>query len=224
MTIYLLNYKVHFLLGITVLNTKIHDKNLEKKKMILNAATTVFLEHGFSAATTDMIQKQASVSKATVYSIYPNKEALFIAVIEQQCSQMQKLIESISTESIDLQTTLIAIGTNYLQFLLSTNGLAIFRTCLAEATRFPHLAHLFYKAGPLKIAELVSEHLKKASKNDNFNFQQFGYLTSAQLFLSLLRGDIHVEYLTHPDAKPTKMQIESSTQNAVKIFLKYTSI
>jgi AcrR family transcriptional regulator len=40
----------------------------------------VFLANGFSAATTDMIQQAAGVSKSTVYSHYPNKEALFAAV------------------------------------------------------------------------------------------------------------------------------------------------
>lgn len=34
-----------------------------KQELILNAASTIFLTHGFSAATTDMIQREAGVSK-----------------------------------------------------------------------------------------------------------------------------------------------------------------
>ena len=40
----------------------------EKQLTVLLAASDVFLEHGFSAATTDMIQQRAGVSKATVYA------------------------------------------------------------------------------------------------------------------------------------------------------------
>ncbi len=54
----------------------------QKARTILQAARKVFLEHGFSAATTDMIQQQAGVSNSTVYAHYPTKEKLFIAVVE----------------------------------------------------------------------------------------------------------------------------------------------
>ena len=57
---------------------------MSKKDRVAIAATDVFLTHGFSAATTDMIQQAAGVSKATVYASWSSKEALFSAVIEQQ--------------------------------------------------------------------------------------------------------------------------------------------
>src|SRR3546814_9810578 len=41
-----------------------------KALTVLRAARTVFLTHGFSAATTDMIQREAGVSKSTVYAHY----------------------------------------------------------------------------------------------------------------------------------------------------------
>src|SRR3546814_6513872 len=39
-----------------------------KALTVLRAARNVFLTHGFSAATTDMIQREAGVSKSTVYA------------------------------------------------------------------------------------------------------------------------------------------------------------
>ena len=59
----------------------------EKARVVLAGARTVFLANGYSAATTDMIQQAAGVSKSTVYSHYPNKEALFVAVVEAECEQ-----------------------------------------------------------------------------------------------------------------------------------------
>ncbi|MFY0080494.1 TetR/AcrR family transcriptional regulator, partial [Acinetobacter baumannii] len=64
----------------------------EKDQKILEAATKFFLIHGFSGTTTDMIQKEAGVSKATMYGCFKNKEAMFAAVIERKCANMQEQI------------------------------------------------------------------------------------------------------------------------------------
>jgi Transcriptional regulator len=56
-----------------------------KAYTVLRAARKIFLTYGFSGATTDMIQREAAVSKSTVYAHYANKEALFIAVVEAEC-------------------------------------------------------------------------------------------------------------------------------------------
>jgi AcrR family transcriptional regulator len=39
-----------------------------KEAVVLKAAAPVFLTHGFSAAISDMIQREAGVSKATMYA------------------------------------------------------------------------------------------------------------------------------------------------------------
>ncbi|MEI8618048.1 TetR/AcrR family transcriptional regulator [Pseudoalteromonas sp. B193] len=53
-----------------------------KARTVLQAARKIFLTHGFNGATTDMIQREAGVSKSTVYAHFTNKETLFLAVIK----------------------------------------------------------------------------------------------------------------------------------------------
>src|SRR4051812_22515814 len=53
----------------------------ERPAQILEAAFEVFAEHGLAAARLDDIAKRAGVSKGTIYSYFPNKEALFREVI-----------------------------------------------------------------------------------------------------------------------------------------------
>jgi TetR/AcrR family transcriptional regulator, regulator of autoinduction and epiphytic fitness len=50
---------------------------------ILDAAVTVFAREGYSAATIDMISAAASVSTATLYKKFENKQSLFVAVLAQ---------------------------------------------------------------------------------------------------------------------------------------------
>src|SRR3546814_1070545 len=58
-----------------------------KALTVLRAARNIFLTHGFSAATTDMIQREAGVSKSTVYAHYANKERS-----EEHTSELQSLM------------------------------------------------------------------------------------------------------------------------------------
>ena len=48
----------------------------EKALVMVRAAQKIFFSHGFFAATTDMIQKEAGVSKSTLYQYYKSKEGM----------------------------------------------------------------------------------------------------------------------------------------------------
>src|ERR1700757_573795 len=53
------------------------------EERILDAAGRVFLERGFQGASVDEIAEAASAGKPTIYARFPNKQALFSAVIER---------------------------------------------------------------------------------------------------------------------------------------------
>src|SRR5215208_1606435 len=46
------------------------------KELLLDAATKVFLEHGFSAASMDLVRQEAGVSNGSLYHHYPTKAKL----------------------------------------------------------------------------------------------------------------------------------------------------
>src|SRR3546814_1383692 len=117
----------------------------------LLAARNVFLTHGLSAATTDMIQREAGLSKSTVYAHYASKEALFTAVIEAECAAFTNTVQGIKFRPGKLRETLTLLARAYLNIVLSPGGLAIFRVVIAEGPRFPKLARTFYLAGPQEI-------------------------------------------------------------------------
>ncbi|WP_422495159.1 TetR/AcrR family transcriptional regulator, partial [Acinetobacter sp. GZD-210] len=170
--------------------TKAHEKD----QKILDAATKFFLIHGFSGTTTDMIQKEAGVSKATMYGCYKNKEAMFAAVIERQCTNMQKQIILVETKADNLRSALTEIGKTYLCFILSHSGLAFFRVCIAEAVRFPELSEKFFELGPQRLANIIAGYLEKSVKQGEIELSSSSEVT-ANIFLSLLRSDAHLKCL-----------------------------
>src|SRR3546814_490726 len=96
-----------------------------KALTVLRAARNVFLTHGFSAATTDMIQREAGVSKSTVYAHYANKEALFTAVIEAECASFTKTVHGIEFVNDAHSASITAVRseehTSELQSLMCTS-------------------------------------------------------------------------------------------------------
>ncbi|AXV83858.1 TetR/AcrR family transcriptional regulator [Ralstonia solanacearum] len=191
----------------------------DKEMSVLKAATAVFLAHGFSAATTDMIQRKASVSKATMYACFPNKEAMFAAVIEQECATMAATIQAIQAAPGDIAKTLTDIGLSYLTFVVSPTALALYRVVVAEAPRFPDLARRFYLAGPKVVTSMVAARLKEAAQDGEIDIQSVGVDAAATLFISLVRTEGQLESLTHPDAQPSAAQLDHWVQLAVTTFM-----
>ena len=58
-------------------------KKGETRERILSAATRVFFEYGFEAASVKMILEEADVVTGSFYHFFPSKEALFECVVDR---------------------------------------------------------------------------------------------------------------------------------------------
>lgn len=193
---------------------------IPKALVVLKAAREIFLTHGFSAATTDMIQRQAGVSKSTVYAHYANKEILFGAVIESECTASLNTTREITFRPGNLKDILATVARAYLNIVLSPSGLALVRVIVAEAPRFPDLARKFYLAGPRVIAATVTDLLAKASEANEIDVSQLGYSAAANAFINLVRGEAQLQCLLHPNAAPSEAQIDQWVNDAVTTFMR----
>lgn len=197
------------------------EPTLDKKTLcVLEAATRVFLQHGFSAASTDMIQKEAGVSKATIYNRYPTKEALFTAVIEERCKLTTTEVTGIQATSDNVEDILMQIGKTYLKIILSTEGIALYRTVAAEAVRFPEMGEIFYISGPHSINETIGGYLAEAEQKGDLSFHPMGVDQATVLFVSMLRGEGQMQGLMYPNSAPSDAQINHWTKLAVDTFLR----
>jgi AcrR family transcriptional regulator len=127
----------------------------EVEERILDAATAVFLEHGFAGASLERIADRASASKATLYSRYANKEALFSAVVKRSAERSLRSIEETGRSDSLLEQLTFATRT-LVTHLLSDEVIGLTRMVVADAPRFPALAELTHEAGRLRAIEAVT--------------------------------------------------------------------
>ena len=68
-------------------------ERLMRRKEIIDAAREVFACKGFNEATLDDVAERAEFGKGTLYNYFPNKEALFLSVIEDCFETMKGIAE-----------------------------------------------------------------------------------------------------------------------------------
>lgn len=192
----------------------------DKARVVLAGARRVFLTHGFSFATTDMIQQAAGVSKSTVYAYYPTKEALFTAVVEAECESFIQSVRELKFSDEHLPNVLTEIGRAYLEMILSSDILAIYRVIVSEAPRFPELARRFYLAGPGAMNTVVSEKLETAMRKGDLDLGGVGRNAAASLFVNMIRGEAQMQCLTHPESPASAAQRDQWVDDAVATFLR----
>lgn len=202
-----------------ILSNDIVSNLPEKAQRVLEGAKAIFLERGYAAASTDMIQQAAGISKSTVYAYYPNKEALFTAVIEIECERFLQKVHKIKISGKDIYDKLFKIARTYLDIVLSENGLALYRVVASEAPRFPELGRRFYLAGPEKINNIVEEILQQAESKGEISLGGIGRNAVASLFVNMVRGEPQIQCLMHPKSSTSAAQRDQWAKDAVNAFL-----
>lgn len=191
-----------------------------KASIVLRAAREIFLTHGFGNATTDMIQREAAVSKSTVYAHYANKEALFVAVVEAECLAFADTVRAIKFCPGQIKETLTALARAYLDIVLSPSGLALNRIIVSEGPRFPALARNFYMAGPNVITSMVANYFASAVASSELDLGSLEYDEAARVFINMVRSEPQLLALTHPYSPPPIQVIERWVKVVVDTFIR----
>lgn len=127
--------------------TKSAERELsaEKTEAILTGAMQEFLTHGYAGARIDRIVDAAGVSKATVYRHFPDKEALFTALVQQMaCRKEIFRLQNLQTHDEDPKVFLKRYADGMLDNVAADPQILTFmRIIVGESGRFPKLARAF---------------------------------------------------------------------------------
>lgn len=186
-----------------------------KGPQILDAAREVFYEHGFSLATTDMIRRRAGVSRSTLYSYYPDKKALFFAVMEAECHAVAASIRQSLDVSQTARERLIELGRRYLRHTSTRRTVHLYRVIISEAERFPGLGRMFFELGPQRAIELMSAQIKICVAEGYLSPAGTALETIARHFIDMLRGDAQIRILTAETGALNQEQMDRIAEEAV---------
>ena len=190
-----------------------------KFEQVLAGAREVFREAGFEGANVDDIARVAGVSKATLYSYFPDKRLLFTEVAKAECARQAAMAEGEIDTDRPIAEVLLEIARRIGAFVTSDFGIGMFRMCIAESHRFPGFGREFFETGPMVVRSLLIDLIEEACARGELTVppgeaglavDQFHELCRAGLFTRALLG---VETRFPPD------ELEATARGAVATFL-----
>ena len=193
------------------------QKRGRKYDQVLQGAKEVFFEHGFEGASVDEIARVAGVSKATLYSYFPNKQTMFAAVARAKYQAQADL--AISEMDINMccdDCLRIAAHKMVFEFLTEFSR-SIFRVAVGEAARFPKLSKEFYDGGPRLVRGALMPFLQAAVDRKELVIDDLEL--AADQFAELCKTRLFPEYMLGIRDDFTDAEKGQIADEAVKTFL-----
>lgn len=177
----------------------------DTRDRLIQAAREAFMEEGYRASV-DGIAARAGVAKQTLYNHFPGKDELF----SESAGQISDaIVVSLDGQTDDVRATLLRFGTAFRRKVHGTEGLAMFRTLMAEAARFPSLAQAYFTKGPEQTTARLAEFIGRAMATGQL--RQDDPRFAAEMLLGMLNNIDHFRRISDPAPLP-----ESDEKNRIE--------
>ena len=128
---------------------------------LLDIAAEEFLANGFAATSLSNIARRSKASKTTFYARFPNKEELFLAVMERVMNSVSGEIWASLPLHLPLEEGLRLHASTFLKFVLTEEQIALNRIAAMEAGQFPSFAERFFELGPKRNLAFLTEYFTR---------------------------------------------------------------
>lgn len=191
-------------------------KQQERRERIEEAAYAVLNEAGYKGASLLTIAKRASASNETLYRWYGSKPALFGALIEENARQSKRRLEEALRLGQDPIETLAALGPVLLAMVTGERAVALNRAAAGDAKDTGTLGPAIARLGRDMIAPLVASVIARAARAGRLACGDPA--EAAELYFSLLIGDLQVRRVIGAIPPLTQDEIEARAQLALDRF------
>lgn len=199
------------------MNAEMQIKKGRKYDQVIGGARAVFMREGFGGASVDEIARDAGVSKATLYSYFPDKQHLFLAVLKMECTAQSEVEVLFEQTGLSVEEKLVVICKKLVTFFLSDFGQDMFRVCVAEAKRFPELGETFYASGPKNWGEKIAGFLRTDKARAVLDIED--PLLAADQLAQLCRSDLMLKVMFGIENNPSEDELSRVVDEAVRTFL-----
>ena len=190
---------------------------------ILGAARRVFLDRGLAGASIDEIASIARAGKPTIYARFPNKEALFTAVMLSNVAATAARFEGHVPTGSTLDARLASLGAAIVFWILAGDIVPVMRVGISEARRLPDLAinvHLTARRrGEEIVGKLLAEAVQSEPRGALPAFAPERLATTTRFFIDLVVWPILTRALFGEKLKELRAEVEPDVARSVAFFL-----
>lgn len=162
-------------------------KDPAKYEAIIAAAQRRFTQEPYDRVSMDDIAVDADVSKVTIYSHFPNKDALFVAAISKSCESVFGKIDLSAPESEPIDSVLYQLGCDFLAMICDPDIDRLHAVIMSEGQNRPELPQLFYDTAVRRSTDTLANYLKAQVERGILNVRD--PYTAAVQFIALVQGE-----------------------------------
>jgi len=134
----------------------------ERRAAILGAALEEFAARGFAATRLDDVARRAGVAKGTIYLHFRDKESLFQELVRAMLSPLVGTIEAAALRDLPIRAVVEMIVDLFVNEIYGTRRKDVIRLIIAEGSRFPKLAEVYYREVIARVLPVMRARLTLA--------------------------------------------------------------
>jgi AcrR family transcriptional regulator len=190
---------------------------MSKQQQILDVASTYFQTFGYNGSSISAMARESGISKESIYRYFKSKNALFLAVIDQELTQYKKKLTHLVANSVSatLHESLVNIAGTLLSLLMNDRQQAVRRLVFNEVRRSPEIGRYYYEIGPALAYENLEKFFSSVREKSEFSPGNL-----SRYFMALVLHELMLERSCGVRANPTPDEINEIVGPIVDNFLK----
>ena len=170
------------------------DRRQERRRAMVQAAESLFLEHGYEATSLAAIVKKSGGSLATLYELFGNKQGLLRAIIEMRDDEDRCPGCGDACATTAPSEMLRQYGHRLYAHVTSPRAIALKRIVITEALRDPAFARALYEDIHLpSVRELAAIF---GQLHDSGRASIDDPVAAARLFFAIVMSDAQMQVLS----------------------------
>jgi AcrR family transcriptional regulator len=190
----------------------------ETGALILEAARAEFAHAGFAATSMENVARRAGVSTKTLYRLFPNKAALFEAMVSERIDNFISVVKLRACDGSDVEAALGEALMVCAELMLDGEVIALQRVILADSVKFPDISETFFRRAITRTQDTLANWLRAQQKRGTIELEDAD--TAAGMLLGMLAFQPQRSVMFGHRPAPTREERELRARTCARLFLR----
>lgn len=190
----------------------------ETRAVILEAARQEFARSGFAATSIESVARRAGVSTKTLYRLFPDKKALFEAMVTDRLDRFVSVVTLRACEGGNIEAALPDALLACADLVLDPEVIALQRLILADSDKFPEIPETFYIKAMRRSVAALAEWLLVQKKRGPIVLDDVE--AAAGMLLGMLVFQPQRDMMFGHKPPPTRRELELRARTCSALFLR----
>lgn len=198
----------------------VQDRSARKRRVVLEAATALFLQRGYLGTSMDQVAAYAGVSKPTVYKFFSDKERLLSEIVLGTLDLAGEPFRSelaVLAETNNVRNDLRQLARRYLSTVTQPPVIQLRRLVIGASHQLPGLAQMYYERAPEQTIEALADLFRRLA--DRGLLAVDDPLAAAGQFAFLVLGRALDKCLFCGDKPFSDAELAAQADGGVAVFL-----